>query len=199
MRWQTVHRGGAVTASSTDRARGLVVKRRSTRNGGMAAHTQDETPPPPGIGEQVGLALRAVRRSRGWSQRRLAAELGVPQSAVGRMECHADAVSLDGVAAFLQRVGLTLAVVDADGVVMKDWDETDVLARDRRGRRFPAHRAVRRSTHGPRWWEYHEYFGSRPEGPRPEWTAEGFRPPDGTRYGKPPRPYAEGEGPRWPF
>lgn len=168
-------------------------------DGGMAAGAEEgETDRGPGIGEQVGLALRAVRRRRGWSQRRLAAELGMPQSAVGRMECHADVVSLGGVAAFLERMGLTLAVVDEDGQVMHRWDETDLLARDRRGRRFPAHRKVRRST-GPRWWEYHEYFGSRPEGPAPQWTAEGFIPPDGTRYGKPPRPYEEGEGPRWPF
>jgi transcriptional regulator with XRE-family HTH domain len=155
--------------------------------------------PAPEIAEQVGLALRAVRRSGGWSQRRLAAELGVPQSAVGRMECHADVVSLGGVAAFLAQVGLALAVVDADGVVIDQWEETDLLARDRRGRRFPAHRTVRRSAYGPRWWEYHEYFGARPEGERPEWTAEGFAPPEGTRYGKPPRPTREGEGPRWPF
>lgn len=152
----------------------------------------------PGIGEQVGLALRAERRSRGWSQRRLAAELGVSQSVVGRMECHADVVSLAGVAAFLAQVGLSLAVVDGNGSLVDRWEETDLLARDRRGRRFPAHRRVRPSTHGPRWWEYHEYFGARPEGPRPTWTAEGFTPPEGTRYGKVPRPYTEGEGPRWP-
>lgn len=166
----------------------------------MTAAEEEETQPrTPGIAEQVGLALRAVRRSRGWSQRRLAAELGVSQSAVGRMESHAEVVGLAGVEAFLEQVGLSLAVVDGDGVVMDRWEETDLLARDRRGRRFPAHRTVRRSTHGPRWWEYHEYFGSRPEGRRPEWTAEGFVPPEGTRYGKPPRPYVEGEGPRWPF
>lgn len=164
-----------------------------------AAEEEGTQLPVPGIAEQVGLALRAVRRGRGWSQRRLATELGVSQSAVGRMEAQAGVVSLDGVAAFLARVGLSLAVVDGDGAPLDRWEETDLLARDRRGRRFPAHRKVRRSTYGPRWWEYHEYFGSRPEGPRPEWTAEGFVPPEGTRYGKPPRPYTEGEGPRWPF
>lgn len=50
----------------------------------------------------------------------------MPQSAVGRMECHADTVSLDGVAAFLERVGLTVTVIDAEGTVMQGWEETGV-------------------------------------------------------------------------
>lgn len=153
----------------------------------------------PGVEEQVGLALRAYRRARGWSQRALAAELGVAQSTLARMERRAGEVTLATVLGYLERVGCSLAVVDESGTPVTAWEPTDLLASDRGGRRFPAHRKVRRSEHGPRWWEFHEWFGTRADGPRPLWTAEGFTTPEGTRYGKTPRPPVEGEGPRWPY
>ena len=174
--------------------------RRLVQAAAMTEVEDDEVDlPAPEIAEQVGLALREVRRGRGWSQRRLAAELGVSQSVIGRMERRAETAPLASVSALLARVGLALAVIDGEGTVLDTWEPTDLLARDRGGRRFPAHRTVLRSKHGPRWWEYHEYFGSRPEGPQPRWTAQGFTPPEGARYGKKPRPYEEGEAPRWPY
>lgn len=94
-----------------------------------------------------------------------------------------------------------LAVVDADGLPVTEWDMTDLQARDRSGRRFPANRKVKRlrleAAGGPQWWLYHEYFGTGGCGPQPVWTAEGFIPPPGTRYGRKPRPRLPGEQPRW--
>ncbi|MCK0111996.1 hypothetical protein MWU75_07595 [Ornithinimicrobium sp. F0845] len=78
------------------------------------------------------------------------------------------------------------------------WDSTDVEARTRAGGRFPAHREVKKSPWGPYWWHYHEAYGTRGNGPRPQWTAEGFTPPPGTRYGKKPTLGEDGR-PRWPY
>ena len=155
-------------------------------------------PPTPGPAEQVGLALRAFRRERGWSQRALAESWGIPQSLVARAERHAEQLSLDACLALLRRAGVGLAVLGPDGMPVVRWEETDLLATDRSGRRFPAHRAVRPSTYGPRWWWFHDYFGGRRPGPAPRWTAEGFAIPPGTRYGRRPRPDAPDESPRWP-
>jgi transcriptional regulator with XRE-family HTH domain len=152
----------------------------------------------PGVSEQVGLALRAYRRAQGWSQRALAAQLGVSQTRVARAETRAASVPLGTLVRLLGDVGFTLAVVRVDGRALDAWDETDLLARDRRGRRFPATRVVRRSSGGPRWWWYHEVLGRREYRRQPTWTAEGFPVPASTRYGRPPRPYLPGEGTRWP-
>ncbi|KUG56862.1 hypothetical protein AVL62_12085 [Serinicoccus chungangensis] len=152
----------------------------------------------PGAAEQVGLALRAFRRERGWSQRALAQSWGVHQSLVARAERHAEQLTLDVCLELLRRAGVGLAVLGPDGMPVISWEEADLVAVDRSGRRFPAHRAVRPSTYGPRWWWFHDYFGGRSSGPRPRWTAEGFAIPPGVRYGKQPRPQAPGEGPRWP-
>ncbi|GGK82075.1 hypothetical protein GCM10011509_33260 [Ornithinimicrobium pekingense] len=112
----------------------------------------------------------------------------------------AGGLRLDAVMQLLEGTGFGLAVVRTDQAPPAiGWDLTDLEARTRRGSRFPAHRQVRRSVRGPLWWHYHEVLGGRGLGPQPAWTAEGFIPPEGTRYGKEPRPYEEGEGPRWPY
>lgn len=152
------------------------------------------------LGEQVGLVLRAYRRERGLSQRALAQALGVPQPTIARLECAALTCSLDTVLGLLAATGHTLGVVDTDGRPVTDWDATDRRARDRSGRRFPAHRDVREVAPGglaPLWWTLHEFLGTGECGPQPRWTAEGFPGPPGTQFGKKRRPRAPGEVPRW--
>jgi len=150
--------------------------------------------------EQVGLALRAYRRERGLSQRALAEAMGVPQPTVARLERSPGRCSLDTVLDLLATTGHTLVVVGADGRPITQWDPTDLHARDRSGRRFPAHRDVRPVEPGsfrPGWWILHEYFGTGECGPEPRWTAEGFPIPKGARFGKKPRRRAPGEESRW--
>lgn len=179
---------------------GVQATRGGRRLGRLRGMTDQETTPRvPGAVEQVGLALRAFRRSRGWSQRALAAELGMAQSVLARMERRAGEAPLQLVLDVLREAGFALVLVDDRGQVVTDWEPTDLVAADRAGRRFPAHREVRTSKHGPRWWLFHEYFGTGKCGPQPGWTAEGFTPPEGTRFGRVPRPAQEGEGPRWPY
>lgn len=152
-----------------------------------------------GVAREVGLALRAHRRERGQSQRAYAAARRLSREMLARVEVDAGAASLETVRALLEGTGYEVAVVPV-GVdrPRPQWDDTDLRARTRSGSRFPAHRTVR-GTDGPLWWWYHEYLGSRPYRKPPDWTAEGFTPPEGTRYGKKPRPREEGEGPRWPY
>ena len=166
----------------------------------LGPHGDRDAPEPrhPTAAEQVGLALRAFRRAEGLSQRALADSWGVHQTLVARAERHAGELSLDLTLELLRRAGVSLAVVGPDGMPVAGWEETDLVATDRSGRRFPAHRVVRPSANGPTWWWFHDYFGRRSSGPRPRWTAEGFDIPPGTRYGRTPRPFAPGEEPRWP-
>lgn len=152
-----------------------------------------------GVTREVGLALRAHRRERGESQRAYAAARQLSRELLARVEVDAGATSLSTVGAMLEGTGYELAIVPVGVERPKpEWPDTDLQARTRSGSRFPAHREVR-GTDGPLWWWYHEYLGSRRYGEAPRWTAEGFTPPEGTRYGKKPRPWGEGEGPRWPY
>lgn len=156
----------------------------------------------PGAGPRrdVGLALRADRRRRGLSQRGYAAARALGRETLARAEVDAGALRLDALLTLLDGTGFELAVVPVEeNRPDVTWDETDLRATTRSGSRFPAHRKVRESRAGPLWWYYHEYLGNRGLGPPPAWTAEGFIPPAGTRYGKKPRPYVEGEEPRWPY
>lgn len=154
----------------------------------------------PDISKQVGLALRGHRRELGQSQRAYAAQRGLSKSQLARLERDASGMALEAVADALEGTGYCLAVVPVDAAPDIDWDPTDLEARTRDGRRFPANRMVRRSRFGPDWWMYHEMMGTGDCGPKPVWTAEGFEPNPGTRYGPkprhgrgiPPRPRPEG-------
>lgn len=167
--------------------------------GGMREYERPAKPVP--VGEQVGLAPRAYRREHGLSQRALAELVGVPQATIARIERSALSSGFGTVVSLLARTPYSLAVVDADGHPVTAWDATDLRARDRSGRRFPADREVRKlrvvAAGGPQWWVFHEFLGTGPCGPQPEWTAEGFVAPAGTRYGRKPRPRAPGERPGW--
>ncbi len=148
--------------------------------------------------EQVGLVMRAFRRARGLSQRALAASLGLPQSTVARLERSADGTSVATLLEVLARTGHTIGIVDDRGELVTEWESTDLEARDRSGRRFPAHREVRPvqpDSFRPVWWVLAEYFSG---GTQPRWTAEGFEVPEGTRFGREPRPRRPGEPPRFP-
>ncbi|PYF99003.1 Helix-turn-helix domain-containing protein [Georgenia satyanarayanai] len=152
------------------------------------------------VDEQIGLALRAYRRDQGLSQRGLAELVGVPQPTIARLERSPLASSLRTVTSLLATAGYVLAVVDTDGQPVGAWSMTDLRARDRSGRRFPAHhevRSVRPGSLHPRWWVFHEEMGTGECGPQPTWTAEGspfprFRPYRGERL-----TYAPGEERRW--
>lgn len=159
-----------------------------------------EPPPPtPSVQQQVGLALRADRRHRGQSQRTYAAERGLSRDRLARIEVDASGFRLDAIVAFLEGTGFELAILPVSaGGPDPWWDLTDVLARTRVGGRFPAHREVKRTRWGPAWYDYHERLGNRGLGPQPKWSAEGFTPPPGTRYGKVPTLGDDGR-PRWPF
>jgi hypothetical protein len=156
--------------------------------------------PEQGPRRDVGLALRADRRRRGLSQRAYATSRSLSRQVLARAEVDAGDLRLSLLLDLLDGTGFELAVLPTDPTrPAVDWERTDLLAATRSGSRFPAHRAVRQSPRGPIWWVYHEMLGSRGFGPQPQWTAEGFIPPQGTRYGKMPRPYEDGEGPRWPY
>lgn len=141
----------------------------------------------PDISKQVGLALRGHRRGLGQSQRAYAAHRGLSKSQLARLESDASGMTLGAVADALEGTGYCLAVVPVDATPDIDWDPTDQEARTRDGRRFPANRTVRRSRFGPDWWVYHEMMGTGRCVPKPVWTAEGFTPDPGTKYGPKPR------------
>lgn len=172
---------------------------RRTHDGQMSEEQDTEgsvrTPP---VHEQVGLALRADRRRRGQSQRDYAKERSLSRDTLARAEVDASAMRLESIVRLLAGTGFELSVRPVSDNRHPGWDVTDLEARTRAGARFPAHRVVKESRWGPRWWEYHELYGNRGLGPRPRWTAEGFVPPPGTRYGKEPTPGPDG-GPRWPW
>lgn len=182
-----VHNGTA--GSGAGRALGAMVV-------GMGRKNRPEN----GVRREVGLALRADRRRRGQSQRAYAAARGIGRETLARAEVDAGGLRLEALLIMLEGTGFELAVLPADTERQRtEWDPTDLAATTRSGSRFPPHREVRESSRGPVWWWYHEVLGSRGFGERPGWTAEGFQPPPGTRYGKKPRPRAEGEEPRWPY
>ncbi|MBN1344049.1 MAG: helix-turn-helix transcriptional regulator [Phycisphaerae bacterium] len=55
-----------------------------------------------------GLQLRHLRQTRGWSQERLAAEVGLDRSYVGSVERGERNISLENIARFAKALGLDL-------------------------------------------------------------------------------------------
>ncbi len=51
--------------------------------------------------------------------------------------------------------------------VPSDWDISEFVAKDEAGRKFPAHKEVRRTTEPPLWWMFRH---STSRGIWPEWT-----------------------------
>ena len=94
---------------------------------------------PTGDAEISGL-VRRVRRLAKWSQRELAHELGVSQSAVAKWETGRTTPTARMLGRVLGLVKLRLAAVDADGVRARPMRA--VAARDAADRRYPAHAFV---------------------------------------------------------
>lgn len=91
--------------------------------------------------KRVGLISRRLRRIRGLSQRRLAADLGWSHASLGRMEMDASAISLSKVETLVQQAGYRIAFVaestPVPGEITDDgWEAADLIARDRAGRRL---------------------------------------------------------------
>ena len=125
-----------------------------------------------GVAQQVGLALRAHRRELGKSQRAYAAQRGISNAQLAKMERDASGVTLGAVASALEGTGYCLVVLPVDAAPDVEWDPTDLEARTRSGSRFPANRVVKRSRFGPDWWVFHEMLGTGGCGAKPGWTAE---------------------------
>ena len=98
----------------------------------MADTTSETT----AVSQGPGL-VRRVRRLSDLSQRDLAQRLGVSQSTVARWETGQSSPTLGVVEQILAFGGLRLAAVDASGATVAPM--RDDAARDRAGRRFPAH------------------------------------------------------------
>jgi transcriptional regulator with XRE-family HTH domain len=99
--------------------------------------------------EQPGLGpglVRRVRRAADLSQRDLARCLGVSQSTVARWETGESSPTLRAVEQMLALSGLRLEMTDAGGAPVAPMRED--AARDRAGRRFPAHVDL----HAFGWW-----------------------------------------------
>lgn len=92
-----------------------------------------------GTDDITGL-IRRVRRLAKWSQRELAHELGVSQSAVAKWETGRTCPSARMLARILGLVELALAAVKADGERVGPMRQ--VAARDAAHRRYPAHTFV---------------------------------------------------------
>lgn len=90
--------------------------------------------------------MRRIRRRLDVSQRGLAALLGVSQSVVARWETGRTSPKVSAWERLLELADLTVAVRDEDGAQVAAM--RDDGARDRRGRRFPAHVDLEAQN----WW-----------------------------------------------
>jgi transcriptional regulator with XRE-family HTH domain len=98
---------------------------------------------------QISAAIRSGRAERGLSQRELAAATGISQSALSRLESAVDEPSLASVVHALAAVGARLVVVTESPAPSR---RTGEHARDRAGRRLPAHLAPYRLAEAHSWW-----------------------------------------------
>lgn len=145
----------------------------------------------------VSLAIRAHRRALGLSQRGYAEHRGLPKSHVARLESDAGAIRLADVLQALAATGYHLRLVDDACGTEPRWISTELAARDRIGRRFPAHRTVQASPTGPRWWWHNEALAPGGCGPAPRWSAENWMLND--PHLPAPRSRPTKGGVRWPF
>ncbi len=156
----------------------------------------------------LGLAFRQHRRDEGMSQRAYADFRGWSKGRQGRLEASAGELRLDVLIHALAGTGFALTVVREDGreAEREDdrdagregscdavrvsastpltgqsalWLDSEFIAQDDAGRKFPAHVAVRRTAHPPWWWQrLHSTTGRF----IPEWTTqEELRAADRTR------------------
>lgn len=128
-----------------------------------------------GVGHRVGLVLRRVRRRSRLSQAALAVQVGWTASSMNRAEQDASSMSLGRVEGLLRRVGHRLAIVEEsdqpaaaaaapDELPDETWGAADLIARDRRGRRFPPF--ARLTWEDPVDRDLYHRHGQ----PLPEWT-----------------------------
>ncbi|WP_030526793.1 helix-turn-helix domain-containing protein [Phycicoccus jejuensis] len=143
------------------------------------------------VPHEVGLALRAHRRTLGLGQRAYARRRGWSASHVARLETRAGDLRLTDVVAALGPTGYCLALChrgaapdpepDPDTpappaalpvpVSPTHWPRTELLALVRDGsRRFPAHHDTTQVTYPPNWWWQTE--ATRIGTQRPTWYAD---------------------------
>lgn len=142
----------------------------------------------------VGMAMRTHRRELGLPQRTYATIRGWPKSHQARLETTAEELKIGTVRTALEGTGFRLALVhDGPGIPVSsslpvelatgDTDDelvevvrveqfidSEIVAKDAAGRRFPVTRPVRRTEHPPKWWmdRYSTWGGNGPE-----WTCTG--------------------------
>jgi transcriptional regulator with XRE-family HTH domain len=90
--------------------------------------------------DEISGLIRRVRRLAKWSQRELAHELGVSQSAVAKWETGRTTPSARMLARVLELAELSLAAVSEVGDRVQPMKR--IAARDAAGRRYPAHTFV---------------------------------------------------------
>lgn len=128
----------------------------------------------------LALAFRQHRREEGMSQRAYAKFRGWSKGRQSRLEAAAGELRLDLLVDALEGTGFALAVVcdrrrefrtTSERLTGQSalWLDSELIARDDAGRRFPAHVMVRRTINPPWWWQ-RLYSTSRCVGP--EWTTE---------------------------
>lgn len=105
-----------------------------------APHEGDHEPESELASADVSGMIRRVRRLGGCSQRELAEQLGVSQSAVAKWETGRTTPSSSMLARVLAVAKLRLAPVDETGERVTPMNH--VAARDAVGRRYPAHASV---------------------------------------------------------
>ena len=93
--------------------------------------------------------LRAARHAADLSQRELARRVGVSPSTVGGVESGARGIEVRSWARWLAACGWSVVVVDGSGLPVRPDDDP---ARDRGGRRYPAHLDVRPTGGWGDWW-----------------------------------------------
>ena len=96
--------------------------------------------------------VRRVRRAVDASQRELAELAGVSERTIARVESGAAVPSLRVLQRLLAAAGYHLVVVDADRRLISPMSDLPDDARDRQGRRFPAHLDVIIDPGPGEWW-----------------------------------------------